>query len=411
MSASGIHSYNAPLASGKFSPRAGQWHEPNTQSSSGGKPHICFVAPEAWPVFSGDPNIEVIGGAEVQQSILARLLASAGYPVSMICFDYGQPRRVVMDGVTLIATHGMNDGIPVLRFIHPRITRMWQAMAQVNADIYYQRSAAMLTAVVAAFCRHHGKRSIYAGASDSDFVPGQQMIRFRRDRWLFEQGLAAVDTVLVQNQKQQQDCLQHYGRESTLIPSCYALQDPERLREGDVVLWVSTLRPTKRPELFLEMARRLSHLHFVMIGGPAASDPGGEARYATTREEAARIPNMEFKGFLPLAQVEPWFDRARVVVNTSYFEGMPNVFLQAWARGVPTLAFSDTGSRLDGAPVYPVVNQVDEAVREIERLFPDGPYREQASARCREYFTRTHGTDHVLQQYMGVLDELVARSQ
>ena len=170
------------------------------------KPHVCFVAPHAWPVFSRDPAIQVVGGAEVQQSILARLFQRAGYRVSMITLDFGQPQHAVVDGVTVHKTCREDAGIPVLRFVHPRLTTLWSALQDVDADIYYQRSAAMLTAVVAEFCRRHGKRAIYAGASDMDFMRGKQQIRYRRDRWLFERGLARVDRIVVQNQTQQDAC-------------------------------------------------------------------------------------------------------------------------------------------------------------------------------------------------------------
>src|SRR6266478_4368468 len=175
------------------------------------RPHICFVAPDTWPVFSHDPDIEFIGGAEVQQSILARALACAGYRVSMICLDFGQPRRVLLDGVMVHKTHPPGAGLPVLRFIHPRITAMWRAMRAVDADVYYQRCSAMLTAVVGEFCRRYGKRSIFASAADLDFMPGCQPIRYLRDRWLFEQGLKRVDGIVVQNVTQQQSCRANYG--------------------------------------------------------------------------------------------------------------------------------------------------------------------------------------------------------
>ena len=81
------------------------------------RPHICFVAPNAWPVFSRDPGIEYIGGAEVQQSILSRALAGAGYRVSMICLDFGQPQRVSLDGVTVYKAYRPDAGLPVLCFV------------------------------------------------------------------------------------------------------------------------------------------------------------------------------------------------------------------------------------------------------------------------------------------------------
>lgn len=378
--------------------------KPHGLSGSVRRPHICFVAPETWPVFSGSLDIGVVGGAEVQQSILARLFARAGYRVSMICLDYGQPQKVQVDGVMVYRAHHPDAGIPALRFIHPRLSGIWRAMRVVDADIYYQRSAAMLTAVVAGFCRWHGKRSIFAAASDTDFLPGRQLIRYRRDRWLFERGLAFMDKVVVQNPNQQRYCQDNYRHVSTLIPSCY--EPPKDLKPGggECVLWVATLRPNKRPELFLELARRLPQFRFVLVGG-ACADPGGDHYFDTVRRAALALPNVEFTGFLPLAQVEPYFDQARVFVNTSIYEGMPNTFLQSWARGIPTVAFIDTGARLRDEPVYRVVNFIEEAAGELERLFADDTYRAQVSSRCREHFVATHSSAEALARYETLFSE------
>src|SRR5262245_44263785 len=179
--------------------------------------HVCFVAPYAWPVLSRDPALKVVGGAEVQQVILARLLARAGYRVSMICCDYGQPDRAEVDGVTAYKTFKPEAGLPVLRFAHPRLTSMWRAMREADADVYYQRSSAMWTGVVAAFCKLHGKGSIYAGASDRDFVVGDEQIRFARDRWIYRHGLASVDAIVAQNKVQVETCRRYHRREAVLI--------------------------------------------------------------------------------------------------------------------------------------------------------------------------------------------------
>lgn len=384
----------APAASESFWP-------PKTS-----RPHICFVAPEAWPVFSGNSEIGVVGGAEVQQSILARLLAQAGYRVSMICLDYGQAPRAMIDGVTVYRAYRPDAGLPGLRFVHPRLTAMWQLMKEVDADIYYQRTASMLTGVVAAFCRRHHKRSVYAGASDPDFLPGQQDIRYRRDRWLFERGLATVDRLVVQNNTQQQSCLAHYGRDSVIIPSCYALPKETHPGTRDSLLWVGTVTRHKRPELFLELAKYLPWFHFIMVGGPG-STPGNAAYFDAIRQAATALPNVEFTGFLPLRQVEPHFDRAAILVNTSLHEGVPTTFLQAWARGIPTVAFVDIGARLQGQPIYRVARQIDDAAEEIEQLFANEIYRQRMATRCLEYFTNTHSPAGTLAKYEQLFADLV----
>jgi glycosyltransferase involved in cell wall biosynthesis len=366
------------------------------------KRHICFVAPHAWPVLSRDPHIKVMGGAEVQQSILARLFVANGYRVSMITIDFGQPDRSVVDGVTVHKTFAPEAGVPVLRFLHPRITSMWRKLREVDADIYYCRSASIWLWLVTEFCRRNGKRSLYAGASDVDFLPGiGGQIRYARDRGLYRRGLAAADAIVAQNEAQRASCRTHYGREAVVIPSCYELPAGRRPVERDCVLWVAMVQESKRPELLLDLAARLPQRRFVMIGGPR---PGTEAFYERIRARAATLPNVEFKGFLPLAQAEPWFDRARVFVNTSVYEGMPNTFLQAWARGVPTLATVDVGA--PGA--YTMFQDCDRAADEIQALFTDELRWRERSAACRGYFAQKYAPETVLEQYGEVFQAIAA---
>jgi glycosyltransferase involved in cell wall biosynthesis len=284
---------------------------------------------------------------------------------------------------------------------------MWRVLREVDADVYYQRSSAMWTGVIAEFCHRYGKRSIYAGASNMDFVPGEGgQIRYARDRWLYRRGLARVDRIVAQNEAQRAGCRDAYGRDAMVIASCY--EPASAVAAGqprDAVLWVSTIRTGKRPERFLELAARLPHRRFVMVGGPGQGEGEGEL-YERMQREAAKLGNVELTGFLPLAQVERWLDRARVLVNTSDYEGMPNTFLQAWSRGVPTVAFVDTRSSHEGEPVYDVARDFDHACESIGRLMSDDLAWERASRRVLAHFTGRHSIDSVVGIYESELGRI-----
>ena len=370
------------------------------------RPHICFVAPTTWPIFSGAADIPVIGGAELQQTVIAKTLAARGYRVSMISLDYGQHDGTVLHGVTIRNIHKPDEGIPVLRFFHPRLTSLWRAMKRVNADIYYQRTSAAYTGFVAAFCKLHGKRSIYAGASDVDFIRHEQDIGFARDVMLFEYGLRRVDRVFVQNPSQKANLLKHYGREGIIVPNCFTPPPNARADRSGCILWVATVREQKRPELMLEIARRLPQYRFVVIGG---SDPGWRAEeYARgIAEQARKLPNVDFKGFVPFEEADRHFGAARVVLNTSLYEGFPNTFLQAWSRGVPTVSFVDTGSRRDGQPVYDIVAGVEDACLRLDRLMRDDVAWQHASQRVAMHFRDHHSVEAVAGLYEREIASLV----
>jgi glycosyltransferase involved in cell wall biosynthesis len=262
----------------------------------------------------------------------------------------------------------------------------------------------MLTGVVAWFCRRNRRKSVYAAASDIDFLPGKQQIEYRRDRWLFEYGVQNVDAIVVQNQRQYADCREHYGRDATLIPSCST--EAVAPRNPEEILWVGTIRSYKRPELFIDLARGLPQLRFTMVGGPGGSDAASMNYFREIEAVAKSVPNLKFCGFVPYAEVDAFFDRASIFVNTSLYEGFPNTFLQSWARGVPVVSYFDTGSKFEGQAVVCRVCSQQEAASAVCTLKSDAGAWRYASERSRRHFENEHSLGSAVSRYVQLFSQL-----
>jgi glycosyltransferase involved in cell wall biosynthesis len=360
---------------------------------------ICFVAPSAWPILAGDRNLPVIGGAEVQQVLLARGFAERGHRVSMVCMDFGQPAVTSVDGITVYRMHGLHDGLPVLRFIHPRWTSLWRAMRRADADVYYQRGCGALTGQVVGFTRLAGRASLFAGASDADFEPGLRFIAYARDRALFRWGLRRASAIVVQNATQTAACEATFGRTSTQITSCTRVGPPSADHSG-VVLWVGSVRRHKGPLDVIALAQACPGLRFRVIGD------GDAGLMAALRSAAERLPNLEVVGFVPFVDVEARFDGAFALVNTSPIEGFPNTFLQAWSRGIPTASYAGPGVRQDGRPVGVTVGSVAELAATLLHWRTASDEWRNAGSDARRYASDNFSVEHAVTRYESVIRQI-----
>jgi glycosyltransferase involved in cell wall biosynthesis len=367
---------------------------------------ICFVAPNLYPVLSGARDIPVIGGAEFRQATLARAFAAAGYEVSIVTQDFGQPADASIDGVRIFKTHAPRAGIPVVRYLHPRLSSVMRALRAAKADVYYQSSASHLTAAVAWHCRKAGARSIYGGASDTDFMRGDERLNYARDRWLFRWGLEHVDVIVAQTERQASLVQQHYHRAARIIASPYGLPARRRKQCSDLILWVGGIRPVKRPERFIALARSLPQYRFRMIGGAVGGDAEAHAYFESIRSQAAAVSNLAFLGFQPLDEVELHFDEARVFVNTSEHEGFPNTFLQAWARGIPTVSYFDAGANQDGSRPFAYVPDETAAMASLANLIADDAAWRALSECCSTHFAARHSTAKTLDAYADLFRDM-----
>jgi glycosyltransferase involved in cell wall biosynthesis len=366
---------------------------------------LCIVAmgADTYGVLAGDAAVAFVGGEAVQQVLLARAWRDLGIEVSMVLPDSPRPGEHLVNGIRIIPAFRSAAGIPVLRFLHPRLTGTFSALRRADADIYYQSPAGAATGFVAHFCRRHGRQFIFRVASDANCIPGQQLIRLWRDRKLFEYGMRRATVIAAQTQHQQDLLRRNFRLDSRLINM---VAEPALLPEPNAqdidVLWVGSFRPVKRPEALVELARHLPALRFALVGGSSADMTGYFDRVTAA---ARQLPNLTIYGAVPYQQVGALFDRARVLANTSTMEGFPNTFLQAWMRGIPVATTFDPDGlvrrhRLGAAATSPA-----ELAPVIATLVADAAARRAEAGRIRAYALREFSAAAIARQYLELLPD------
>ena len=363
---------------------------------------VCFVGFDNLPVLAREYGELPIGGEQVQQTLLARALSRRGFDASMVVYDYGQPDGATYDGVTTFRSFRQAAGIPVFRFLHPRLTSLWSCLKRADADAYYVSTATATLGQVVFFAKRHKKRVIFRVAHDRDCEPDALLIKYYRDKKLYEYGLRRADAILVQGERQQQAMLRNYGLSSSVARM---LVDPGKLnldfaaREIDL-LWVNNLRDFKRPDRFLTLASSVPSLKCHMIGGRQA---GHERLFDQTSEGAEVLSNLTFHGQIPYHDVNDFYERSRVFVNTSDSEGFPNSYLQAWIRGMPVVAFFDPDGVIAREGLGFAVSSDEEMRQAVQTLTTDSNTWHTFSERCREYMQTHYGDELTLAPYLAAL--------
>jgi glycosyltransferase involved in cell wall biosynthesis len=374
----------------------------NNQQSGDKQLSICFVGLDNYAFFRPDLNLAHMGGEAVQQSLLAREFVSKGHAVSTIVLDNGQTDGSFVDGINIINANKPGAGIKGLRFFHPNITSIWKGLSRADADVYYQSPAGMLTGITAAYCRLHKKRFVFRIASDANCVPGEQLIRFWRDRKIFEYGMRAANIRAVQTRKQQSLLSGNYGLNSVVVKMMAEPPetDDERPKTIDV-LWVNGLRGVKRPDRVVQLAQMLPDYKFVMIGGPTRESGG---LFSRIEGEAAEIANLEFLGSRSYSYVNDCISRSKLLLNTSDLEGFPNTFLQAWIRGVPTVTMFDPDDLVASRGLGAATSKIEDVPGLIEKFLANDQLLADCSSKVLKFARQEFSPEVVLRQYL----ELVA---
>jgi glycosyltransferase involved in cell wall biosynthesis len=271
------------------------------------------------------------GGAERQTCLLAQALSAGGLRVAHIVNPVKDPVAPPNPNLALVQRDAYGGG-GRFGMIH-EAARIWRVLSSADARVYIMRTGSPALGVVAAFCRLRRRRLIFASSTDADFtlVGFRQRIRSSAYRG----GMRYTDAVVVQTAEQLRLVAAAFPRipRKAHIPSFAEPMRPAQ-RPGEAFLWIGRVVDYKRPLRYVELARALPEARFWMV---ATRLRKSSDLYDELLRQAAEVPNLEILGTRPHDELMGLVAQAVAIVSTSHQEGMPNIFLEGWACGVPAL--------------------------------------------------------------------------
>ncbi|MBS1921527.1 MAG: glycosyltransferase family 4 protein [Bacteroidetes bacterium] len=308
---------------------------------------FCF-----WGDISGALKGKTKGGAELQIALLAKALALNGHEV-VIVDPYSKESFVTAEGIKLVNIPDWNKGIRGLRFFTNRVSALRKKLEEQKADYYYVRIKSYLHLIAYRACRKVNGKFIIALASHFDTLGIWE--KFKNDRkakfplWeLLSNGIPnyfaykylfkKADFIVLQHSGQN---VRHQGFKKKnkifVFPNIIEYKCIPKGKENpaNYFVFVGSLTVLKGSiNLFKLLGILDESCHIVVVGQP------GDKRSKRIVEALCGKTNISFTGRVDHLQALKFISESKALINTSNFEGFPNIFLEAWASGIPVISLN-----------------------------------------------------------------------
>lgn len=313
---------------------------------------VCVISPLGYGLYCPESGVP-FGGAELQSYLLATNLArDPAFSVTVLTTVSTDPGEEQYGPVRLIKRRaGGRTGplfgasacgmLEAIRGYVAAFADMRALLRSVDADVYVHTGAGIEVGAYTWICREMGKRFVYVVASTSDLDRPYGTVT-GPFRWLYPLGVRWADAVVCRTNDQRALLKTRYRRDGVLIRTGHPMPSAHHASRRtphvpSTILWIGRLHPVKQPERFLDLAEQMPDQPCVLIGMRDAAHPE-VARVIADR--AARLSNLTLLYDVPPDRIDQHLRTAKLLVNTSVYEGFSNTFVQAAMAGVPVCSLT-----------------------------------------------------------------------
>jgi len=346
----------------------------------------------------------VKGGSELQADLLMNELVKAGHEVFCVSDMTGEPGPG-LDGVEYIYLKSRGRKFAAWNFVP-----LMKILERIDPDLIYQRFRVPYTGMAAWYAKKRRCKMVFNMANVRD--PRKNKVAWSRMfpfdfivEHLGRYGIRNVDEIVAQTHEQRLALRENFGRDCVVIRNGHPVPEPPfEKKNPPIVLWVSNVKPIKRLELFLGLARELrdTPARFVYVGRPADN-----RHYSVPEEKLNHSGNVEYLGELSYEKTNHLIAKASVLVNTSVSEGFPNTFVQAWLRETPVVSLDvDPDRLLETEGIGYRSGSTEKLAGDVKALLEDEEKRKTMGKRARRYAVEHHDITRVGKSYLDLFQRL-----
>lgn len=293
---------------------------------------------------------KTVGGAELQISLLAKALALKGHEVVIVDPDATES-FVNADGIKLIHIPNWNKGVRGIRLFRYRIPALKEIFVSQNADYYYVRMRTYLHFFPYWASIKIKSKFIVAMAHDLDVASFWQKFKYEYkanfnfikfltlslpNDLVFNYLLKKSDYIILQHSGQMRNLNSVKGK-IVVFPNIFDFDKIKGIEDSPKEYFIhpgalNILKGTHNLEQLINILDKKNSI--VIVGQP--TDNKSKKIY----KRLQKIKNVVLTGRLNHKETIQLIANAKALINTSNFEGFPNIFLEAWAVGVPVISLN-----------------------------------------------------------------------
>ncbi len=368
------------------------------------KKKLCFVVPRAYYLFNPKAQAvnDKVGGAQKQTFLLSSELAKdPSFDVHFCVADFGQENFEIIRNVKLWKAFSFNE--PIIK----RTLKFLKTLKRINADYYIFRSPDIGVAFAVFYIKNVLKKKIiYMIAGDME-TSHKRLSRFTSARTAFfmKYVYQKADQITAQTLQQAGQFKEFRKRTpDRIIKNIYPVMNPEiDILKKNEILWVGRLDKVKKPELFLELAKKHRHRRFIMIA-PVIRDY--QSYGIQFREKTRDIENLILLDYIDPKEIKSYYLKAELYVLTSEYEGFSNTMAEACQYECPTISFNVNPDNILHHHNFGIcaAGDLNRFFAMFESLISDKERLIKMGKNARNYIETYHSVEENFIQFKTILD-------